>query len=360
MKKVAIIGSVGIPGNYGGFETLTEYLTKELNDKIAITVYCSSKNYKTKLKSHNGAILKYIPLKANGIQSIPYDIISLFLAAIHNESILILGISGCSMLPLFRIFFKRKFLIINIDGLEHRRDKWSWIIRKFLKFSEKMAVRYADEIIADNKAIQEYILNEYDKESRLISYGGDHAAFSQLKDSIRTQYSLPGKYAFNVCRIEPENNIKLILEAVSCSNLPIVMVGNWTRNNYSRQLKSEYALARHITLIDAIYEQDILDQIRSNCYIYIHGHSAGGTNPSLVEAMHLGLPILAYDVAYNRETTFGQAKYFKSSNDLCNLMTTLSDDELQEMRINMNRLAQEHYTWDKVSKKYSELISSPF
>ena len=120
IKNVAIIGTVGIPGNYGGFETLAEYLTNELSKRLSLTVYCSSKSYVSKKAVLNGARLIYIPLNANGIQSIPYDIISLFQAAKSHDLILILGVSGCMILPAFRLFYPKKKLIVNIDGLEHQ------------------------------------------------------------------------------------------------------------------------------------------------------------------------------------------------------------------------------------------------
>ena len=162
-KKVAIIGTVGVPANYGGFESLVENILGEnASPDIAYTVYCSSKNYDSKLSEYKKAKLKYIPLDANGAQSIIYDIISLLQANCNNDIIVILGVSGCIFLPIYRMF-SRKRIIINIDGLEHKRDKWGKWAKRFLKFSEKMAVKYADVIVTDNKGIQDYVKNEYGK-----------------------------------------------------------------------------------------------------------------------------------------------------------------------------------------------------
>ena len=136
MKKVAIIGTVGVPANYGGFETLIENIIGDNTPSdVQYTIYCSSSNYSNKIKKYKKAQLKYISLEANGIQSIFYDIISLIKASINNDIILILGVSGCCFLPIYRLFSQKK-LIINIDGLEHRRAKWNKWIKKFLKFSE--------------------------------------------------------------------------------------------------------------------------------------------------------------------------------------------------------------------------------
>ena len=125
---------------------------------------------------------------------------------------------------------------------------------------------------------------------------------------------LSENYAFKVCRIEPENNVHLILEAFyKYPLLNIVLVGNWNNSVYGKQLKLQFESFENIYLLEPIYDQNILNQLRSNCYLYIHGHSAGGTNPSLVEAMYLELPIIAYDINYNRETTSNKALYFKDS-----------------------------------------------
>lgn len=350
------MGSQGVPAKYGGFETLAEYLTLLLNKKVDFTVYCSSKSYAKKLKTHNNASLVYIPLSANGIQSIPYDIISLFLAARKSDTILILGVSGCIALPIFRLFYPKKRLLINIDGLEHQRDKWKESIRKFLKYSEKLAVKYANEVIADNKAIQEYIKTEYNKESTLIAYGGNHASKIPLEKSVKQKYSLPDVYAFKVCRIEPENNIRMILEAFSLLTIPIVIVGNWDNSEYGKSLKEEYKNSSTIFLLDPIYEQNILDQIRSNCKLYIHGHSAGGTNPSLVEAMYLGLPVIAFNVSYNQETTFNQAIYFSNAEELSNLVNKTKEKELKNLGNKMKEIATKEYTWETISEKYAAIF----
>ena len=191
--KVAVIGTVGLPANYGGFETLVEQLVRHnRNENLQYVVYCSNKSYTNKQRDYQGAKLEYIGLEANGIQSIPYDIISLIRASRKNDIILILGVSGCAFLPVFRLFSKKK-LIINIDGLEHRRDKWNKWVRKFLKFSEKQAVKYGDIIVTDNKGITDYVYEEYGKSSELIAYGGDHVLTEineDLTDKVLTKYEL--------------------------------------------------------------------------------------------------------------------------------------------------------------------------
>lgn len=354
--RVAIIGTVGIPATYGGFETLTEYLTQQLGEKIQFTVYCSSKAYSVKLKEYNNAQLEYIPLKGNGIQSISYDIISLFKAAKAHDSILILGVSGCIILPVFRLFYKQKRLIINIDGLEHRRGKWNKNVRKFLRYSEKLALKYADEVITDNEAIKKYVKDEYKRESTFIAYAGDHVEKLALTREVQQKYSIPDKYALKVCRIEPENNIQLVLDAFSEISIPLILIGNWSNSTYGSSLKTKFGGYKNIHLLDSIYDQNILNQIRSNCTIYLHGHGAGGTNPSLVEAMNLGLPIFCFDCVYNRATTFNEGLYFKDVAELKCLFEFTSKETLSSLGETMLKIAKENYTWKKISNQYYELL----
>jgi len=357
MKKISIIGTVGIPAKYGGFETLTEYLTKYLHKDYDMTVYCSSKSYDEKKEEHNGAKLKYLNLNANGVQSIPYDIISIFKSLRNSDTLLILGVSGCIILPFIRLFSKKR-IIVNIDGLEWKREKWGKGAKWFLKYSEKLAVKYADEVVTDNKVIQDYVKSEYDKNSTLIAYGADHVTKETMSDELKNQYSfLTEEYAFKVCRIEPENNIHVILEAFeSYKTLNLVIIGNWSNSEYGINLKVKYSKISNIHLIDPIYDQQILNQIRSNCYIYMHGHSAGGTNPSLVEAMYLGLPIFAYGIEYNKETTHNKAAYFDTKDELIELLKNMDEVKLKKIGYNMIKLAKENYTWEKISQQYSKLF----
>jgi glycosyltransferase involved in cell wall biosynthesis len=357
MKKIAIIGSVGLPAKYGGWETLVHHLTRKLEGKFQFTVYCSSNKYSEKQDFCNGARLEYINLDANGVQSIPYDIISMLKAIRFADTLLILGVSGCCFLPGLKLISRKK-CIVNIDGLEWRRAKWGRFAKWFLKLSEAVAVRFADVVVTDNKAIQEYVSREYGRESVLIAYGGDHAVRPTYDRNILNQYGLDGlRYAFKVCRIEPENNLDLIIKSFAFySRLDLVIVGNWENSGYGIKLRKKYGDLPHIHLLDPIYDHEILNQMRSACHVYVHGHSAGGTNPSLVEAMSLGLPVAAFDCVFNRETTCGQALFFNSSDGLGTLLNSLDDDLLAKLGIKMKQLADQLYTWDKISSGYAGIF----
>lgn len=346
MKKIAIIGTVGLPACYGGFESLVENITKYKSKSISYEVFCSAKSYPEKQETCNGAKLIYVPLSANGIQSVPYDIWSLIKCLKTKPDVtLILGVSGCLFLPIYRLFSKSK-VVTNIDGLEWKRDKWSGLAKRFLKFSEYLAVKYSDVVIADNQAIGDYVQSEYKKDNEIIAYGGDHAV-SQQKDCEL------GDFYFSLCRIEPENNVSLTLEAFSKSDKKIKFVGNWDISEFGRELKAKYQQFDNIDIIDPIYNIDELYELRNNCIGYIHGHSAGGTNPSLVEVMHFAKPIYAFDCNFNQYTTESEARYFKTVENLIVLLGT-DDKDLQESARKMKEIAERRYTWDVVTKQYED------
>ena len=354
MKNVAIIGVVGVPANYGGFETLVENIIGDnASEEVKYTVFCSSKAYTKKQRIYKGASLKYIGLNANGVQSTIYDIASMLCVRNKYDVTLILGVSGCIFLPIFRLFNKNK-VIVNIDGLEHQRNKWGKFAKWFLRKSEAMAINYADVIVADNQGIKDYVIETYHKNSELIAYGGDHVLRVIRDDkqlSILSDYGVRrNEYAISVCRIEPENNCHVILEAFSKSEMKLVYIGNWDRSEYGKSLKSKYSKYSNLIIHDPEYSLDVLYALRANAKVYVHGHSAGGTNPSLVEAMFFTKPIFAFDVKYNRATTNNKAYYFKTTEDLISLISK-QDINGKEMLL----LAEKQYTWRKIAKQYELL-----
>lgn len=349
MKKVAIIGTVGIPASYGGFETLVENLTKYSSVDLEYHVFCSSKHYGIKKSQHNNAKLIYLPFKANGLQSIIYDIISMIYSLfLRPDVVLILGVSGCVFLPIFKSLTKAK-IITNIDGMEWRRDKWRAPIKKFLKFSEKLAVNNSHLVITDNEAIFEYVEKEYKKNSIVIAYGGDHAL---LQTHIET---LPcDDYYLSLCRIEPENNVKMILESFKQSGFRIKFIGNWNNSDFGKEMLNHYKDVLNIELIDPIYDLEELFVIRNNCKGYIHGHSAGGTNPSLVEAMHFSKPIFAFDCSFNRYSTEDSAYYFDSAASLHSHLISFEHNPSEVPGQAMKKIANRKYTWKIIANMYEE------
>ena len=357
-KTVAIIGTNGLPGRYGGWDQLLNHLTIQLHDRFSFVVYTSSYNAEKGVKEVNGARLKIIRLKANGVQSIPYDIVSMIHAVFKYDVLLILGTSGCIFLPVIKLFGKK--VILNPDGAEWKRGKWSKPAQWFLKVSEKFGVKYSDIVITDNKIIQDYVFATYDIQSELIEYGGDNANYVSISEETLKKYGIEkNKYAFKVCRIEPENNIDMILEAFKNSRLKLILIGNWNFSAYGKNLREKYKEFKSLLLLDPIYDQQQLDELRGNCGLYIHGHSVGGTNPSLVEAMNLGLCCVVYNVNYNIETTENSAIYFNSKEGLQKILTSFSDNKIdtEYYKNKMYEIAKRRYLWQIITEKYAQLFA---
>ncbi len=359
-KRISIAGTVGVPANYGGFETLVENLLRFKSAHrchCEINVYCSSKSYAIKKEQFLGAKLKYIPLSANGKQSIIYDAWALLNAILlKSDVILLLGVSGAIALPVIRLFSNVR-IVTNIDGIEWKREKWQGLAKRFLRFSERLAINYSDEVISDNEAIEKYIKDEYGVACHVIAYGGDHALVSE--SSAKVEFKMPDDFCFSVCRIEPENNVHLILEAFSkLPGSPLVFVGNWGNSEYGRDLRAKYKSCTHIKMLDPIYDSGQLAALRGKARFYLHGHSAGGTNPSLVEAMHFGRPIVAYDCDFNRFTTEGKALFFKTSEDLISLIENINEIKNESIGKEMKEIAERRYTWGVIAKQYFDLMES--
>ena len=355
--KIAIIGTRGIPNNYGGFETLAEYLALYLSQDIDITVYCSLKDLPSKLSEYHGTKLQYVPISSHGASGVIYDSISLLHSVKNYDKLLLLGFGCGFILPLLKKYHKK--LIVNIGGLDWKRSKWSPWKQRLIKYSESNLIRFARSVVADNKLIQEYIKKEYGRDSTLIEYGGDNAVRLPITDELmRTYKFLSAPYVFNVARIQPDNNIEMIMQAfIKQHDLPLVIVGNWNDSNYGITLKKKYIKNTNLVLLDAIYQREILDVLRGNCKLYIHGHSAGGTNPALVEAMHLQLPIFAFASGYNEETTEHRAVYFRDDGDLLQKLMNRANYNLEEIGLELKKIADRRYVWKIIAQKYREILT---
>jgi glycosyltransferase involved in cell wall biosynthesis len=362
--RVAIIGTAGVPAAYGGFETLADELVQYAEAQGLshhFTVYCSGSN-QSEEPSYRGAWRRFISLPANGIASIFYDIFSCIDAWWRGErTFLILGVSGAPIIPFLRLVSSVK-IVTNVDGVEWKRAKWGGIASLYLRVAEWLAVRFSHDVISDNKGIKEYLDQAYGRESTVITYGGDHALRGDL---VELPFELPEVFALSLCRIEPENNVHEILSAFSSfDRLPLVFVGNWDATDYGRQLWAKYKDSPNVHLLAPIYEQNLLYSLRQRASAYVHGHSAGGTNPSLVEMMHFGVPVLAFDCVFNRYSSEGVALYFASSDELLSqLDALLNDDEVSagkhwaELGHKMKQIAQSKYVWSEVGERYFSLLA---
>lgn len=358
--SIAIVGTVGVPGRYGGFETLAENLVRKHGEMAipgSLVVYCSARSYPEQNSHFLGARLRYVDLPANGIFSVLYDVVCIFSAIFRRNTVIFLfGVSGAIALPFVQLLSRVK-VVTNVDGIEWKREKWGFLARRFLRFSEFLAVRFSSEIVADNQGIAEHIQGTYGRSCRYIAYGGDHALLSEPQAYCRQV--LPLQYSLAVCRVEPENKVGTILKAFSLlPSSPLVFVGNWNGSAYGRSLYAEYARFEHIYMLDPVYDPAELRGLRDSAHSYIHGHSAGGTNPSLVEMMHFGIPVLAFDCLFNRYTTDDKAIYFSDEQSLRKAVTELGESNSSQFGREMLELARARYTWDIVARAYFKLAQS--
>ncbi len=360
--KVALIGTNGIPAKYGGFETLTEYLSKHLNSDYSLTVYCSKQPKKTRLKRHNNAKLIYLPFNANGWQSLIYDAISIVHALVYSNVLVIFGFSGVVAFPLKTIFNKK--IVFNIGGIEWKKVRGNKSLSSFevfiKKWFERICVRFSDVIVVDNQILWDYVKEVYKIDSVLAEYGGDHAVKEPITPELIKKYPfLTTKYDVTVSRAQEDMNIHMVIDAYK--NIPdrnLVVISNWDISEYGIKLRSENkGKFSNIILCEAIYNIQELNAIRSNSSIYLHTHSLCGTAPSLVEAMYLGLPVICYDVDTNRAATEEKSLYFKDALELQKILSAIDTHAIGVLGTNMLHIAKKRYTWNRIVKIYKECIN---
>ncbi|WP_338051975.1 DUF1972 domain-containing protein [Roseicyclus persicicus] len=357
-----MIGTVGVPARYGGFETLAEELVRAAaaaGKAHRLTIWCSRPQTSAPHPdSFLGARLRYLPLKANGPQSIPYDALSLMQAARSGHAAaLVLGVSGASALPLIRATTRLR-IVTHLDGIEWRRPKWGRLARGVLRGSEALAARWSHEVIADNPEIARHVRDRYGRETLAITYG--HEAARSTPPADISDLGLPrGGYALSIARAEPENNLALILRTFAARppRPPLVVMANWGATAHGRDLRQRYAGHPHLHLLEAEYDPGRLRAIRDGATLYVHGHSAGGTNPTLVEIMGFAIPVAAFDCPFNRATTDNAAAYFDSADSLDALVPVLTDPRLAHgMGAELAAIARRRYRWRDVTQAYFDLL----
>jgi len=314
--RISVIGTDGLPARYGGFETCVEQLAPRLARRGHATLVFGSSVGRTALAADSERLApRSLPLRANGLWSVPYDLLNFLVCWRKVDAMLVMGVSGGIFLPLLRRMAGPRRIIVNVDGLETRRDKWTGFKRWFLERSEALAVRHAHAVVSDNQGIADMVQARYGRASTVIAYGCDHVlqlppghAHALLKERFGLA---PGGYLLTVARIEPENHIAEMLQAFLTSSQPLyVLVGNFSATPLGRELLARYQGEPRVRFIDSLFEPEALAALRAGCHIYLHGHSVGGTNPSLVEMLPYQRPLLAFDCSFNRHTLDNQGGYF--------------------------------------------------
>ena len=244
---------------------------------------------------------------------------------------------------------------INVDGVEWRREKWKPFARLILKVSEIIAVKFADHLIADNAAIKSYLEKQYSVENvKVIAYGGDHSVKVNQCKLPEVSTNVISNSFLSICRIEPENNIHVILAAFENSSKRLIIIGNWQHSEYGKKLLERYKTCSNLILLDPIYDLEVLYTFRQKCYGYVHGHSAGGTNPSLVEIMFHKKSVIAFDCDFNRKTLNNHGIFFDSVDALIAILDDAIDHNF--FSIPAYEFAKKNYMWATISEQYLQLL----
>lgn len=356
--KIAILGTRGIPGTYGGFETFTEELSTRLVKKgIEVTVFCYKKSIYGE-PEYKGVKLLYVKKPKFGhLSTIFYDLFCIFKALRGYDLIYMLGYSTGLFFWIPRLF--KKPLLVNMDGLEWKRAKWPTYGKIYLKLTEWLAVKFATLIIADSENIKYYLKSKFGKDINCytIRYGTDIVDNPPDINQIQPYNLKPFKYYLVVCRLEPENHIKEIIEGfiISKTQKKLVIIGDYNiATPYIKELLKKKD--ERIKFIGAIYNKDLLKAIRFYAFAYFHGHSVGGTNPSLLEALGCGNKVIAHDNIFNREVASDCAIYFSSSSHIPNIIYSLENELNMNLATKAKNRMREKYNWDLIANEYQKLI----
>lgn len=358
--KIAILGTRGIPNNYGGFEQFAEYLSVGLVSKgHEVTVY-NQHNHKYQKTKFKGVDIthKFDPeFRLGTAGQFVYDL-NCILDTRKKKFDIILQL-GYTSSAIWNSFLPQNSCIVtNMDGLEWKRSKFNSAVQRFLKWSERKVVKRSDYLIADSKGIQQYLFDQYHKTSTYIAYGA--ATFNSYSESVLDTYSLK-KYTYDliIARIEPENNIQLILEAYEEANngRELIVIGDYQRNSYGKSLYKIFGKQGKVRFLGAIYDLEHLNNIRCFSNLYFHGHSVGGTNPSLLEAMAAGALICAHDNIFNFSILGQDAYYFKEKKQLVKILQnqTLINRKAIVKR-NKHKISKT-FSWDIIIESYERLFN---
>ena len=361
MTKVAFIGTRGVPAQYGGFETAVEEIGARLVRRgFEVTVYC--RNPGQSATAYRGMKLINLPaVKHRMAETLSHSAVSASHAVLRDRPDVVLMMNAGNAPILKQLALARVPTAIHLDGLESRRAKWRGLGARYYGWAERAAVRWGDVVIADAQAIADHVMREYDRKCVVIPYG---AAVIDPGSSRLAELGVDaGAYHLIVARLEPENHVLDAVHAYLQSRevLPLIAVGSapyaqW----YIDKIASAAGGDSRIRMVGSIYDAELLDQLYANACTYIHGHSVGGTNPSLLRAMGAGAPVLAFDVEFNREVTAGQAFFWADAQALTELLDEISTGVFDARLTELGELGQtrivEHYQWDAVTDMYEDVI----
>lgn len=365
--KIAFVSTRGIPNNYGGFEQFAEYISVGMAQKGHEVVVYSPKFHPYQESTYKGVRIKHIyspeTWMGSSVGSFFYDFASLRDALKKEDFDIIYEAGYTSIIPAY-IWFnvkkrKRPIFTTNMDGLENKRSKFSPMVRRFLDWEEKMAVKYSHYLIADNMGIHDYYKEKYGKESKFLAYGAD--IHDDFKAEYLEEFGLKSEeYYILIARLEPENNIVMAIEGYLHSKengrRPLIVVGK-TNTPHGKELVEKYGNERNVEFVGGIYDFKKLDSVRHFSKAYFHGHSVGGTNPSLLEAMAAGCFIFAHDNIFNRAVLKENAFYYPSADkvtEYLNRIDTIAEGSKIQYTARNIEVIRNEYSWESLIDKHEK------
>lgn len=358
--RLAILGTRGIPANYGGFETFAEELSVRLVARgHAVTVYCRSNNVEFRQPFYRGVRLFILPtIGTKHLDTVVHTFFSVLHAVPHRfDAVLICNAANAIFAAIPRLTGSP--VALNVDGIERRRKKWGTVARAYYRLSEWLATFVPNAIVTDAHVIERYYLQQYRKHSVMIAYGADcHAETTVALDTIGLE---PRGYFLYVSRLEPENNAHRVIAAYAkvpeaVAPMPLAIVGDAPHaKTYIEALKQ--TRDSRVRFPGAIYGMGY-KELQSHALAYIHATEVGGTHPALIEAMAAGNCVLVMDTPENREVAGDAGLFFKDEESLADLFRlVLSDPErVGQLRVAARQRAQERYSWDAVTDQYEALF----
>ncbi|MDQ1662760.1 MAG: hypothetical protein QOJ68_2740, partial [Blastococcus sp.] len=355
---IAMVGTRGVPARYGGFETAVEEVGRRLAEAgHRVVVYCRTTpgDDSPRPASHLGMELVHLPAaRKRSLETLSHSALSVgHLLAHRTDAAFVFNAANAPLLPLLRA--ARIPVATHVDGLEWRRAKWGGAGRRYYRAAESLAVRWSDALIADAAGIADYYRREFDAPTTLLTYGAPLIAPGH--DRLAELGLERGGYHLVVARFEPENHVDVIVDGYrrSGAQKPLVVVGSAP---YADEYTSRvHALAdERVRFLGGVWDQVQLDQLYANCFTYVHGHSVGGTNPSLLRAIGAGAAVLAFDVDFNREVTQDAGRYFADAAGVAELLEAAErrPGAVGKAGLRARELAT-RYDWDDVAAGYEQL-----
>lgn len=364
--KIAFVSTRGIPNNYGGFEQFAEYISVGLAQRGHEIVVYSPHFHPYKEDTYKGVRIKHIyspeTWLGSSVGSFFYDFSSLKDALEREHFDVIYEAGYTSIVPAYIWFnvknIKYPIFTTNMDGLEYKRTKFNKWVQKFIFWEERTTVKHSHYLIADNMGIHDYYKEKYGKESKFLAYGAN--IYDNYDARLLEEFGLKvDEYFLLIARLEPENNIEMAIKGYLQSNAtdkPLIIVGK-TNTPHGKYLVEEYGSQSKVKFVGGIYDFDKLNSVRHFSYAYFHGHSVGGTNPSLLEAMASDCFILAHDNIFNRAVLKNNAVYYSSSRQVVSVLNRMDDIVIQHknqyIANNLEEICVE-YSWEKLVDEHEQ------